>query len=482
MAGPCRFVVEDDGVGSRQIETMDFRSLLLCALGVLWPCISSAATKPPKNFMLIMADDIGIECFGSYGGTSYRTPNLDRLAKSGLRFSHAYSQPLCTPTRLEIMTGRENHRNWQYFGILPTGERTFGHLMSEAGFKTCMAGKWQLQSYDPPDYPGAEKRRGTGMHPKDAGFDTYALFHSLHTEDKGSRYADPTYLQDGRLHKELKGKYGEDLSVDFILKFMETNKDERMFIYYPMALPHWPMNPPPNSEAWKDPARRLEADEKHFPDMVAYMDLLVGRLMDGLDQMGLRDDTMVIFYSDNGTDQRIVSKFHGRDVRGGKNRTTQTGIRVPLIVNWRGRLAPGVSDDLIEASDFLPTFAELSGKEIPSDWQTDGTSFAPRLLGKEGEKREWAFFWYDPRPGWDKEKFSRSIFALDHDYKLFSDGRMFDISGVTLKEEALDPAKLSPKAMAAQKKLKGAIDQMMQEPMSRAAKNEVDSFGEPIKK
>ena len=438
--------------------------------------------KNPKNIVLIMADDIGIECFGSYGGTSYKTPNIDRLASTGLRFTHAYSQPLCTPTRLEIMTGRENHRNWMYFGIMPPKEKTFGHMMQGFGYKTCMAGKWQLQSYDPPDFPNADERRGTGMHPKDAGFDSYALFHSLHTEDKGSRYADPTYLSDGELHKELRGRYGEDLSVDFLLKFMGKNRDEKMFLYYPMALPHWPMNPTPSSEAWKDPSRRLEADEKYFPDMVEYMDTIVGRLVDGIEKLGLRDDTLILFYSDNGTDQRIYSRFKGKKVQGGKNRTTQTGIRVPLIANWPKGIKSGLNSNLVESSDFLPTLAALAGKKVPSDWQIDGMSFEPQLFGDKGPVRDWAFFWYDPRPGWDKEKFSRSIFALDHDYKLFSDGRMYEISGVDLKEEQLDLSKLTPEAGVAREKLKGAIAKMMRGPISAAAKIEVNSYGRPVEK
>ena len=438
--------------------------------------------KNPKNIVLIMADDIGIECFGSYGGTSYKTPNIDRLASTGLRFTHAYSQPLCTPTRLEIMTGRENHRNWMYFGIMPPKEKTFGHMMQGFGYKTCMAGKWQLQSYDPPDFPNADERRGTGMHPKDAGFDSYALFHSLHTEDKGSRYADPTYLSDGELHKELRGRYGEDLSVDFLLKFMGKNRDEKMFLYYPMALPHWPMNPTPSSEAWKDPSRRLEADEKYFPDMVEYMDTIVGRLVDGIEKLGLRDDTLILFYSDNGTDQRIYSRFKGKKVQGGKNRTTQTGIRVPLIANWPKGIKSGLNSNLVESSDFLPTLAALAGKKVPSDWQIDGMSFEPQLFGDKGPVRDWAFFWYDPRPGWDKEKFSRSIFALDHDYKLFSDGRMYEISGLDLKEEQLDLSKLTPEAGVAREKLRGVIAKMMRGPISAAAKIEVNSYGRPVGK
>ena len=173
------------------------------------------------NIILIMADDIGIEGLGCYGGTSYHTPNLDSLARNGLRFTHAYSQPLCTPTRIQLMTGKYNHRNWLYFGVMDPTENTIGHLMSKAGYRTCIAGKWQLYSYDPPGFPGAEERRGTGMHPQDAGFDEYSLFHALHTEDKGSRYADPTFLQNGELFKEVKGAYGEDLSIEFIEDFIK---------------------------------------------------------------------------------------------------------------------------------------------------------------------------------------------------------------------------------------------------------------------
>ena len=131
-------------------------------LAALWlPAVISAAERP-KNIVLIMADDLGIEGLGCYGGKDYETPVLDGLAESGVRFTHAYSQPLCTPTRIQIMTGKYNHRNWRFFGILPKGEKTIGHLMSGFGFKTCIAGKWQLTSYDPPDFPGAAKRRGTG--------------------------------------------------------------------------------------------------------------------------------------------------------------------------------------------------------------------------------------------------------------------------------------------------------------------------------
>lgn len=435
----------------------------------------------PRNIVLIMADDIGIEGFGCYGGESYQTPHIDRLASEGLRFTHAYSQPLCTPTRLEIMTGLENHRNWQAFGILPRGARTFGHLMQSRGYKTAIAGKWQLQSYDPPEFPGAAKRRGIGMHPNEAGFDGYALFHALHTEDKGSRYANPTFLQDGVLRETLDGQYGEDLWVEYLLEFMEEHREERQFIYYPMALPHWPMVPTPLSKAWSDPERRLEESTDHFPDMVRYMDVLVGRLVEGIAKIGLAEDTLVLFYSDNGTDRRITSRIRGQDVKGGKNTTRQTGIRVPLIAYWPGTIEAGTCGDLVEASDFFPTLAELADHTLPEHWPTDGVSFAPQLMGKQGNPREWAYFWYDPRPGWDKQNFKRHVFALDHRYKLFRDGRFLDIAGEGVREERLDNDALTAEAQAAREKLMTAIATMARGPHADAAQGEVDAYGDPIK-
>ncbi|MCM8529256.1 MAG: sulfatase-like hydrolase/transferase, partial [Lentisphaeraceae bacterium] len=227
------------------------------------------AEKRP-NIILIMVDDLGVEGIGSYGGLSYKTPKLDKLASEGIRFTHAYAQPLCTNTRMQLMTGLYNNRNWQYFGILPQGSKTIGHYMQEAGYNTCIAGKWQLQSYDPPDYPGSELRRGTGVHPKDAGFDEYSLYHSLHTEDKGSRYADPTYLENGELKKELKGKYGPDMWLNYVKSYIDRKKNDSkpFFVYYPMALPHWPMVPTPDSPEWKEHERRLEEDLSYFKDMV----------------------------------------------------------------------------------------------------------------------------------------------------------------------------------------------------------------------
>src|SRR5690606_20710757 len=112
---------------------------------------STPGSRRP-NIVLILADDLGYECLGCYGGNSYKTPRLDELAATGVRFQRAYALPLCTPTRAQLMTGKHNFRNWQAFGVLDPNEKTFGHYMKEAGYRTCISGKWQLYSYNPPDF------------------------------------------------------------------------------------------------------------------------------------------------------------------------------------------------------------------------------------------------------------------------------------------------------------------------------------------
>jgi arylsulfatase A-like enzyme len=435
----------------------------LSCLMMIAGCNSPGNQESRPNIILIMADDIGIEAFGCYGGSSYETPNIDLMAKEGKRFTHAYSQPLCAPTRLQLMTGKYNHRNWIAFGIIDPAERTFGHFMRDAGYRTCIAGKWQLYSYDPPEFPGADERRGKGMHPDQSGFEEYMLWHALHTEDKGSRYANPTYLHNGVLHKNVEGAYGEDLNLEFINSFLEKHRDEPMFIYYPMSLTHLPFTPTPISESWSNPEMRLRGGMQNFPDMVKYMDMLVGKLIAKVRELGLAENTLILFYADNGTFNQIYSKMGDLVVQGGKAQipTTQSGIRVPLIAWWPGTVDPGISDDLIDASDFLPTMAELAEKDIPGDWHTDGISFAPVLKNEPRELKEAAFFWYDPRPGWDKEKFSGEIFALDHHFKLFSNGRMYEISGVLPIETELDTSQLSPAAVDARNMLRRVMEEKM---------------------
>lgn len=436
----------------RQISRPLFAALFVIA-GVSLVGDNSLAEDRPPNVVLIMADDIGVEGLGCYGGQSYATPHLDALAAGGLRFNHAYSQPLCANTRLQLMTGLYNDRNWICFGILDPKARTIGHFLKEAGYRSCIAGKWQLQSYDPPDYPGADERRDIGMHPKDAGFDNYSLFHSLRTEDKGSRYADPTWLEDGEL-KTAKDAYGPDMWVDYINAFMEREKESPFFVYYPMALPHWPMTVTPDCPGWQDPAIRDEADSKNFKGMVEYMDKCVGRIVKKIDDLGIRDNTLILFYSDNGTHLSITSQTNNGPVAGGKGKMTNAGTHVPLIANWRSKVQPGVTDALVDSADFIPTLMEAVGKPLPVDHGLDGISFFPTLLGNSSSNaREWIYCFYDPRPGWDKENFVQHVSIRDRRWKLYDNGDLFDIENDVLEKRAMAAESDTDESAAARKRL-----------------------------
>lgn len=395
------------------------------------------------NIILIMADDLGYECVESYGGASYSTPNLDRLAEEGMRFSFAYSQPLCTNTRTELMTGKYLHQNWLAFGILDPDERTFGHLMKEEGYTTCIVGKWQLQSYDPPDYPGSEKRRGIGMFPGDAGFDEYCLWHTAHTEDKGSRYADPVIEQNGKFLEGMKGKYGPDIFMEYLNDFVGRNRGNPFFVYYPMALPHGPFVPTPLSGVWIDEAKRHQPDTAYFGDMVEYCDLIVGQISANLKELGLEENTLLLFYSDNGTHQSLYSLKDGQMFRGGKGLTVDAGIRVPMFASWKGVISPEtVSDALVYATDFLPTILEAAGGKVPEDQGSDGNSFFSLLTGEGGPGRSWIYTDFNPKPGWDKDQFEQRRYVLDREYKLYDDGSFFRWIDDPLEKDALDISSL----------------------------------------
>ena len=245
---------------------------------------AAAASKP--NIILILADDLGYETIGANGGTSYRTPHLDKLAATGVRFTHCFVQPLCTPTRVQLMTGRYNVRNYISFGNMDPQAVTFGNLLQQAGYATCITGKWQLG-------------QDLGL-PKKFGFDEYCLWQ--HTR-RPPRYANPGLEINGVEKNWTKGEYGPDLVNDYALDFITRKKDGPFFLYYPMMLTHAPYQPTPDSRDWDPKAlgEQVNTDAKHFADMVAYMDKLIGRLVARLDELGIRDNTLLVFVGDNGT-------------------------------------------------------------------------------------------------------------------------------------------------------------------------------------
>ncbi len=441
----------------------------LIAFVVCVASIQAQSTRRP-NIVLILADDLGYETVGCYGGTSYPTPNLDQLAREGIRFDHAYAMPLCTNTRIQLMTGKYNHRNWKAFGILDPNADTFAHMLRLAGYKTCIAGKWQLTSYDPPDFPGAQLRRNTGMRVEDAGYDAYSLWHTGHTEVKGSRYADPVIYENGKLRDDTTGKYGPDLWVQFIGDFMKRHRDEPFFVYYPMALPHNPMVPTPDSPQWKDPARRHSDETPFAADMIRYTDKIVGQITKQLDDLGIRENTVLLFFSDNGTNARVASMMGDRLVRGEKGKATDLGIRVPCIASWKGTTPAGhVSESLIDSVDFLPTLLELAGAGEQLKEPIDGISFAGELSGGAKSPRPWVYIHQDPRPGWDKDRFSLIRLARDKDYKLYEDGRLYHTSVDRFEESPIFIEQDDDASRAARVKLQSVLDSMKPYPIFNPA-------------
>jgi arylsulfatase A len=422
-------------------------------------------TPARPNIILIMADDQGYETIGANGGTSYKTPNIDRLAANGMRFENAYAHPLCTPSRVALMTGQYNFRNYTSFGELRLSEKTFGNMLRDAGYKTAMVGKWQLSERD-------------FQAPFHFGFEEYLLWHfgtrvnGVQTPgSQGSRYWNPVFYHNGKLLPDTKGQFGPDVMADFVADYIQKHQGEPFFLYYPLVLPHDPWVKPPDYRSSDDfpdqlgPGRgrrgnpsvagETEEGQRRFAAMVEYADKLVGRVTAQLDALKLSENTLVIFTGDNGTYPALHSTIKGREIKGDKGRPTDAGTHVPFIAQWKRHIPSGkVNQDLIDFTDVLPTFAEVAGARLPDGVTVDGRSFAPQLRGQKGQPREWIFCHYDPR--WANFQFTR--YAQDKQYKLYHDGAFYDYRGDPLETRPLAQTSLTPAQQARRQKLQKALD------------------------
>jgi arylsulfatase A len=423
---------------------MKHLSIAFLLLACVPPALN-AAEAPPPNVILIMADDLGYECIGADGGTSYKTPVLDAMAHTGVRFDHCFVQPLCTPTRMQLMTGLYNKRNYVDFGQMDPESFTFAHMMKHAGYATCIVGKWQL---------GADPNL-----PSTFGFDEHCLWQHTRRPD---RYKNPGLEVNGREVDYSAGEYGPELINTFALDYIERKKDVPFFLYYPMILTHSPYDATPDSTDYhgekaakgtgKKRGKNADGIHQHFADMVEFMDKMIGRVNTQLDKLGLRDRTLVIFIGDNGTGAGTRSMMGDRVVIGGKGQMNASGMHVPLIASWPGRIASGkVCADLVDSTDLLPTLCQAASIELPAGKQFDGHSFFPQLLGESGEPREWYYSWYAPRRQFVGE------FAATADHKLFSDGRFFDLTSDAAEKNPLKVESLTGDAAKAAKLLEGAL-------------------------
>ncbi len=388
------------------------------------------------NIILIMADDLGFECINSYGGTSYNTPNLTNLAKSGMQFENCHSQPICTPSRVKLMTGKSNKKNYKIFGVLDPKEKTFSQILRKKGYATMIAGKWQLGKVD--------------SLPEHFGFDEHLLWQLSDTGrdsiGRDKRYVNPVLKQNGELYQKNEGKYSTDIIVDYINDFMTRKKNEPFLVYYPMILTHCPFDPTPNSKDWnpKDMgSMTYKGNAKYFGDMVSYMDYSIGRIVKKLDKLGLRENTIILFTGDNGTDEPVVSMMDNIPVIGGKGQTSDYGTHVPLIVNWKGVVRPNLkSKSLVDFSDFFPTLCDLANIPINSSMDLDGISFYPELIGKDGPKRKWIHSWYN-RDGGLNPLVSSQEWVRNENYKMYVGNRFYNVKNDPYEKKNISFSEMS---------------------------------------
>ena len=346
--------------------------------------IAEQPNSDRPNLLLIMVDDLGKEWVECYGAEGIETPNINRLAKSGTRFENFYCMPQCTPTRLTLLTGQYpfrhgwvNHWDVPRWGggcsFDPRKNPSFPKQIQDAGYKTCAAGKWQIDDF-----------RVEPEAMNQAGFEAYCMWTGYEGKNppSGKRYQDPYIFSNGQ-SKTYANRFGPDVYTDFLVEFIGKHKSDPMFLYFPMALTHGPLVPTP-----LEPQAKSKM-EKHRA-MVRYTDHLVGRLVQALERHGLREKTVIVFTTDNGTGRGIVGSVAGQKVKGGKAQTTENGICVPFIASCPGLVPEGkVSNALIDMTDIAPTFCELA----QGSWEKDtgnGKSFARVLLGQqERSDRDW---------------------------------------------------------------------------------------------
>lgn len=425
---------------------------LLTLLLFQTPTLSAEQSSKP-NILLIMADDVGSDAIGCYGGRSYPTPHIDALAQGGLKFNHAYSMPVCHPSRVCLMTGRYPFRfgkagsKWGDFPAEAEGI-SIGDRMKQGGYATAVAGKWQLCFM-----------KNDLDHPKRVGFDQWCLF-GWH---EGGRYHDPLLYQNGKLLENTEGKYGPDFYTDFLIDFMKQSQKagKPFFAYYPMALCH----DVTDDLKGKHVAYAHDGHWLTFAEMMISMDDMVGRLVAALEEMGVRDNTLILFTTDNGTPAasylyvnesgkmvrpKVVSVRNNKIVPGGKGKLDDTGTRVPLIANWPGHIKAGQEvNTMVDLTDYLPTVAEVAGLK-DDGVSRDGVSFAEVLSGDFGmDRRDWIFI---------EHRGKRCVRSPN--WKLYDDGRFFDLKQDPDEKSPLKPAQLTGNAKRNHTQLQQTLDEL----------------------
>lgn len=370
----------------------------------------------PPNIVYILADDLGYGDLGCYGQKRFATPNIDRMAAEGMRFTQHYSgSTVCAPSRCALMTGLHTGHtavrdNEGPYGAMPLGpsDVTVAQVLKEAGYSTAVIGKWDMAG---PDAVGIPNRHG---------FDySFGFLHSSHAHN---HY--PDYLWRNGQKVILEGnrngqgdQYAHDLFTEEALAYIERERDRPFFLYLAYTLPHaelavpedsqnsylgkFPEEPFAQKRQWSPGVYNAQENPKAaFAGMISRLDRDVGRLLEKLEDLGLDRDTLVMFTSDNGPHREGGADpyfFNGSGpLRGIKRDLYEGGIRIPFIARWPEKIEAGTTSDHISAFwDILPTCAELAGTGAPEG--IDGLSMVPSLLGRSDEQEKHASLYWEFR-------------------------------------------------------------------------------------
>ena len=406
-------------------------------IGLAWFlsfAVAACAARPvgeKPNIIFILGDDVGIGDIGFSGADRCPTPNIDALAHGGTIFTHAYAEPLCGPSRATILTGRYVFRtgstNQDSTGrFKPKDEIMMPTVLKAAGYVTTSIGKWGQLPLGPHEF----------------GFDDYLKFQGSgvywNTQDKGKNYE-----LNGQTPPLRDGEYMPEVMHAHLVEFLAKHHDDPFYIYYSMSHVHAEILPTPDSA--KD-------SKDLYSDNIRYMDKLVGKLVAELEKQHLRENTLLVYFGDNGTANgwAPTATIGGRRLNGAKGDVLEGGSRVPLAVNWPGVTPAGkISHDLIDSSDFFPTFAALTGAKLPENKVIDGHSFLPQVRGEKGSPRDWIFV-----------ELARNWYAADRQWKLTEKGDLFDLSDAPFAEKPVAADTKDASAVAARKKLQAALDQL----------------------
>ena len=418
--------------------------IVLAGLSSWLSATALAAEKP--NVIFIMADDMGYADAGCYGGEVIATPNIDRMAAEGMRFTHCYAGAnICAPSRCVLMTGlhgghaRVRGNTSEVAGVkglggaagrvpLEADDVTVAEVLKTVGYATGLAGKWGLGE------------PGTAGLPNAQGFDEWVGF----LNQRRAHTYFPDYIWNNQ-HKVVlpgnaggeKGDYIQDLLAIFSLGFIKKYQEEPFFLYLPYTLPHARLEIPElgvyADKPWKD-------GEKAYAAMITRLDADVGRILDLLSELGLDEKTVVFFCSDNGAADRWEGRFDSSgQLRGRKRDSYDGGLRVPMVVRWPGRVrAGGVSDAVWGFADVLPTLAEIGGAEPDGVADLDGVSILPTLFGSEQSGLDDRFMYWESFEGGFQQA------SRWHDWKAVRHGR----GNLELYDLAKDPGEKNDLAAA----------------------------------